>query len=62
MIAYLRETQPSRSMIVQAKAQIDRGVSVISMCFVDFLNDLPASHIQGTDEKYVPFLLEKGVG
>jgi methyl-accepting chemotaxis protein len=47
--------------VKEFKAKVDRGDSTISMELMDFLKDWLVNHIKGTDKKYVPFLLERGV-
>jgi methyl-accepting chemotaxis protein len=41
--------------------KLKSGDATVSMDLMDFLKDWLVNHIKGTDAKYAPFLLEKGV-
>ncbi|MDP3479551.1 MAG: bacteriohemerythrin [Desulfoprunum sp.] len=49
------------AQVKEFKTKVEQGDATISMELMDFLKDWLASHIKGTDKKYVPFLKQQGV-
>ena len=47
--------------VKEFKTKVQSGDATISMELMNFLKDWLASHIKGTDKKYVPFMREHGV-
>lgn len=53
--------QKMASKVLALQAQFDQGKATITLDVMDFLQQWLDKHILGTDKKYAPFLISKGV-
>ncbi len=47
--------------VLQFQANFESGNAIMTVDLFEFLNDWLVTHIQGTDRKYVPFMVQKAV-
>lgn len=58
---HVREHQRFVQQAASFRSDYANGKLTLSSQIINFLSDWLRHHIQGTDQKYVPFLLQKGL-